>query len=297
MASEHEPPDPLGAAAIAGPGSAFRLLFDDAAETGLALPAAFRAIYPGSWDLPSRDRPYVYVNFVLSRDGRVSFDEPGHSSGAEISGCSIHDRWLMGLLRARADAILMGDNTLRIEPDHVWSAEYIFPDDADAFAGLRRAEGRAPLPLQVFLSLEGDVDVGAAAIFAQDSTHVVLATTARGAARARELPGTAARLDVLELGTDSVGIRALLDTLRDAYGVRTVLCEGGPRAYGSVLAAGCLDDEFLTLSPVVVGSAPGAPRPGLIEGVAFPARSHPVSRPISLHRAGDLLFLRSRYVF
>jgi len=181
VASEHEPPDPLGAAAIAGPGSAFRLLFDDAAETGLALPAAFRAIYPGSWDLPSRDRPYVYVNFVLSRDGRVSFDEPGHSSGAEISGCSIHDRWLMGLLRARADAILMGDNTLRIEPDHVWSAEYIFPDDADAFAGLRRAEGRAPLPLQVFLSLEGDVDVGAAAIFAQDSTHVVLATTARGA--------------------------------------------------------------------------------------------------------------------
>jgi len=63
------------------------------------------------------------------------------------------------------------------------------------------------------------------------------------------------------------------------------------------LAAGCLDDEFLTLSPVVVGSAPDAPRPGLIEGVTFPASSHPRSRPVTLHRAGDLLFLRSRYAF
>ena len=248
----------------------------------------------------SRDRgprAYVYSNFVLSRDGRVSFNEPGHMSGGDVSGFSDHDRWLMALLRARADAILMGDNTLRIEPDHIWTAEHISPEDAEAFAALRRTEKRAPVPLQVFLSLDGDVDVDAAAIFSREDAHVVLATTTRGAAQARGLPTTQARVDVVELGSDSVDVRALLDLLGESYGVSTVLCEGGPRAFGSVLAAGCLDDEFLTSSPVVVGSAPDVPRPGLVEGVAFPATSHPWSRPLTLHRAGDLLFLRSRYAF
>jgi riboflavin biosynthesis pyrimidine reductase len=271
---------------------------DESTDEGSGLADGFRRVYGSDWRLPQQGaRPYVYSNFVVSRDGRVSFNEPGHLSGGEVSGFSGHDRWLMALLRARADAILMGDNTLRIEPDHVWTAEYIFPDDAGAFAALRRAEKRTPAPLQVFLSLEGDVDVSETAIFAQDNHHVVLATTTRGAARARALPSTRARLDVVELGASAVDVRALLDLLHDSYGVATVLCEGGPRAYGSLLAAGCLDDEFLTLSPVVVGSAPDAPRPGLVEGVTFRATSHPWSRPLTVHRAGDLLFLRSRYAF
>jgi riboflavin biosynthesis pyrimidine reductase len=280
-----------------GPESGFVCLANESRDEGPGLPDGFGAVYGCDWRLPQGALPYVYSNFVLSRDGRVSFNEPGHLSGVDVSGFSVHDTWLMGLLRARADAILMGDNTLRIEPEHVWTAEYIFPADADAFAALRRVEGRAPMPLQVFLSLEGDVDVDAAAIFSRDDAHVVLATTTRGAARARALPATRARVDVLDLGAEAADVRALLDLLHETYGVATVLCEGGPRAYGSLLAAGCLDDEFLTLSPVVVGSAPDAPRPGLVEGVAFPATSHPLSRPLSLHRAGDLLFLRSRYSF
>jgi riboflavin biosynthesis pyrimidine reductase len=284
--------------APAGPGAPFELLFDGAVDPGPDLPASFRDVYPGSWRLPPpAPRPYVYVNFVLSRDGRVSFNEPGHMSGVDVAGFDGHDRWLMGLLRARADAILMGDNTLRIEPDHVWTAEFIHPGDAAAFTSLRAAEGRAPRPLQVFLSLEGDVDVEAARIFSVEGAHVVLATTRRGAARARTAPRTAARVDILELGVETVDVRALLSTLRSDYGVESVLCEGGPRAYASLLAAGCVDDEFLTLSPVVVGSSPELPRPGLVESVGFPATASPRSRPLSLHRAGDMLFLRSRLAF
>ncbi len=104
------------------------------------------------------------------------------------------------------------------------------------------------MPLQAFLSLEGDVDADAAAIFSCSDAHVVLATTSRGASRAGALGSTVARVDVLDLGAETVDIRTLLNQLRDLYDVRTVLCEGGPRAYGSLVAAGCVDDEFLTLS-------------------------------------------------
>lgn len=278
--------------------SPFTLLFDEAADEGTGLPSAVRETYGSDWQLPGTgERPYVYVNFVLSRDGRVSFSEPGRMAGVEVSGFDAHDRWLMGLLRARADAILMGDNTLRVEPDHIWTAEFLCPEDAETFTSVRQTEGRAPMPLQVFLSLEGDVDVGAAAIFSSGQAHIVLATTVRGAERARTLPPTAARVDVVELGEGTVDVRALLAKLQGDYGVATVLCEGGPRAYGSLVASGCVDDEFLALSPVVIGSRPDRPRPGLIEGVCFTPESSPRSRPLSLRRAGDLLFLRSRYSF
>jgi len=281
-----------------GPGAPFECLFDASPDTGPGLTDRLARVYGAPWRLPApAARPYVYSNFVVSRDGRVSFNEPGHMSGVDVACFDAHDKWLMAMLRSRADAILMGDNTLRIEPDHVWTAEFLWPEDAEAFAEVRRAEGRAAAPLQVFLSLEGDVDVDAAAVFALPDAHVVLATTTRGAARARSLPATAARLDVLELGDESVDVRALLEALRADYGAATVLCEGGPRAYASLLATGCVDDEFLTLSPAVIGASPDRRRPSLVEGVAFPAGAHPLSRPLSLHRVGDMLYLRSRYAF
>ena len=92
----------------------FTLLFDETRPQP-SLPEAICAFYAGDWHIPDpKERPYIYSNFVISRDGRVSFNEPGHLGGGEVSGFNPHDRWLMALLRARADAIIMGDNTLRL---------------------------------------------------------------------------------------------------------------------------------------------------------------------------------------
>src|SRR5688572_8693419 len=87
---------------ITGPGSAFELLFDESGPGGRALPPELQQIYGGDWRVPDNET-YVYTNFAVSRDGRVSFDEPGHLSGGDVSGFNTHDRWLMALLRARAD--------------------------------------------------------------------------------------------------------------------------------------------------------------------------------------------------
>ncbi len=86
--------------------------------------------------------------------------------------------------------------------------------------------------------------------------------------------------------------------LRRDYHIRALLCEGGPRVYGSLLRGRQLDDEFLTLSPIIVGNRPpeaGRPRPSLVEGVAFAPGATPVQRLLGVRRAGDHLFLRSRF--
>jgi riboflavin biosynthesis pyrimidine reductase len=280
-----------------GPGSPFATLFDDDASAGLSLPEAFQAIYGGDWRLPtpSAGRPYVYVNFAVSRDGRISFDMPGHMGGGDISRHNRHDQWLMDLLRARADAVLVGAATLRVDTQHVWTTGQIFPPDAAAFMALRQAEGRSPAPLHVFLSGSGNLAPDVAA-FQRAGVRSVVATTAAGAERARKVLPRTGQVAILDLGAQQVDLAALLRALRDDYSVATLLCEGGGRVYGSLIQAGLVDDEFLTLCPIVVGSPPGGPpRPALVDGVAFAPGAAPRLRTISLRRSGDYLFMRSRY--
>lgn len=280
---------------IAGPGSVFQQLFDDSPPEGLSLPADFQRIYGGDWCIPDNDRIYTYVNFATSRDGRVSFDEPGHLSGGDVSGFNAHDRWLMGLLRARADAVLMGDNTFSVEPEHIWIAQYIFPADAAPFTALRIAEQRSTNPLLVFLSQAGDLPWHAA-VFDHPELSIIIATTHHGVQRVRARRPASAQIEILDLGEQSCDVAELVRVLSQQYGVRTLLCEGGPRVYGSMLAASQIDEEFVTLCPIMIGNRPdGRPRPSLIEGVPFAPGSAPHPRPLSLRRAGDHLFMRSTF--
>ena len=274
-------------------------LLDEDTGHGLRLPESFRQVYGGDWPLPAPEatRPYIYMNFVASRDGRVSFAEPGHLGGGDVSLFNAHDQWLMWLLRSRCDAVLSGDNTLRLDPLLLLTPDYIFPVDAAAFAALRAAEGRAAVPLHVLLSLEGDLPAEAT-VFGRPEIPLLIATTTRGVAAARAVLGDRANAIVRYFGADSVDPATLTAALRQEYGVCSLLCEGGPRTYGSLLGAGQVDDEFLILSPLIIGNHPagaGRPRPSLVEGIAFAPGQAPTQRLLNIRRAGDHLFLRSRY--
>src|SRR6266487_2854649 len=89
----------------------FEVLFDHGEDP--VAPDAAMGCY-GRLGFPSPPgRPWIYANFVQSLDGIVSLlgDE---ASGADISGLQ-EDRWLMDLLRAQADAVILGMGTLRTE--------------------------------------------------------------------------------------------------------------------------------------------------------------------------------------
>jgi len=278
-----------------GPGTPFTVLFDAVEEAGTSLPADYQRWYDGDWVIPPAvTRPYVYVNFVVSHDGRVSYGHPDYIHGGHVADGSVHDKWLMGLLRARADVVVMGDGTLRADPGHRRTPDYIYPDDAEAFAELRKEEGREPVAIEAFLSLTGELNPDAAVLRAPEA-RVVLATTTAGEAKARRVRAEG-QLDVHVLGEDSVDPLRLLSVLAEEYGAGSVLCEGGPYAYGSLLAAGAVDEAFISLSPLVVGSpGPGEHRPSLVEGVTFLPPNAPRLIPVSVRRADHLLFLRSRY--
>ena len=107
------------------------------------------------------DRPTIVSNFVSTIDGVVAFDTEGRTGGREISGASTPDRFLMGLLRATADAVLNGAGTVRSGAHHRWTPAYVYPPAAEAYAAWRRELGLAAAqPTTVIVSATGSIDPG-----------------------------------------------------------------------------------------------------------------------------------------
>src|ERR1700751_4423412 len=113
-----------------------RTLFatEPAEPSRAVLPEGLRARYDGEISFPpaSEERPYFIANFVSTLDGVVSFNLPGQSSGAQISGSNEEDRFIMGLLRASADGIGVAWGTLQAAgPQASWLPESVYPAAKD----------------------------------------------------------------------------------------------------------------------------------------------------------------------
>ena len=78
----------------------------------------------------------------------------------------------------------------------------------------------------------------------------------------------AAPVEVVPL--PDVSPAAVLADLR-RRGIRALLCEGGPRLNGALLACDAVDELFLTLAPLLAGNAV-APRIVEGDGLAAPIR-------------------------
>ena len=222
--------------------------------------------------------PVLYSNFVSSLDGVATLGATLHA-GSVISARNQADRFLMGILRACADAVLLGAGTLNATPGHRWTAQHIYPDEAPAFAELRRNLGRSPTPRLVLFTGTGDIDASHPAV--ADGATIV--TSARGAAALRgRLP---ASCDVLE-----ADVPGAVAQLRDR-GMNALLTEGGPHLMGALVRNGLLDEAFLTISPVLAGRD-GESRLGMIAGVELLPDTGVWTRSMSVRRHGDYLFLR-----
>ena len=265
-------------------------LLDRGEGAPLPLPPEIAARYGGALRFPER-MPHVFANFVSTIDGVVSFGVPGQDRARDVSRGEPSDRFVLALLRAAADAVIVGAGTLRKEPDSVWTAESAFPDAGDAFARLRSSSRRSAQPLTVLVSATGDVDLTLPAF--SRGGPVVIATTAPGAERIGRTPsGVAVR--ALAGGKD-VRMSDVVELAMEVGGGGRILTEGGPTILGRFLDERALDELFLTVAPRFAGRMRETPRVGLVEGAAFAASVAPGARLVSLKSSGDYLF--TRYAF
>ncbi len=212
-----------------------------------------------------------------------------------MSGFFGPDRFVMGLLRAMADAVVVGAGTVRASPTHEWTARRVNPASASMYADWRATMGLAgEQPVTIVATARGNLDPGHPGLSAAD-VPVVIATTAAGAERLSGLKMAAnVRLSVAAADEDGAVTAAGLVDLAAAAGAGLVLCEGGPHLIGDMVRAGLVDELFLTLAPQLAGRDARRPRLGLVEGVAFDVADAPWTRLVSVRRAADHLFLRYR---
>jgi riboflavin biosynthesis pyrimidine reductase len=258
----------------------FEVLFDHGEESAVSDPAFERYGRLG-FPAPPEDRPWIYSNFVQSLDGITSF-KGLHASGSDISQ-SPDDRWLMDLLRAHADAVLLGVNTLVEEKELGVAGNRgpVYRVEDPGLRAVRRKLGRGR-EINIFVTAAARLDLDEFAVFDGEPVDAMIITTKLGAARlALKKPHPLVKIIVLG-EQETVPLDEAMRVLRRDYGIRYLLCEGGPTLYGWLTRAGLVDEKFLTVSPVEVGQIiPREQQPSAAE-----AANPPKERPTGFRAPG-----------
>ncbi len=211
----------------------------------------------------------VITNTAISLDGRIATARYDHVAiGTPV------DRMYMSVLRARADAVLVGGQTFRN-----WPLPLV-PDPVaiTRLAALGFPDCDVPEPRERWLNvvLSRSLDLPRVGRFYSDPrVEPLFFSPAEGS-----MPGEVVRGPVTPAGVVAELARR---------GVQTLLIEAGGALIFEFLAAGLVDEMHVTLCPVVIG---GVGAPSLVDGEGFSAAT---MRRLALKHSfawGDELYLR-----
>lgn len=183
-------------------------------------------------------------------------------------------------LRATADAVITGATTVNAGP-------VTLGPGAARFRRRRLTNGLAEYNLRVIVSGSGTVNPEAE-IFQHRFSPIIILTTAQ--VSKAELKKLRAVADAVKLcGATEINFRLALRWLRQTWGVKRLLCEGGGGLNDALFRAGLVDELHLTICPIIFG---GCTAPTIAEGRGFPKLAGAARfQPGSLRRVGDELFV------
>jgi len=207
--------------------------------------------------------PTVEANFALTLDGKVST-----RTFAPTGFTSARDKRRLLEIRARGDALLVGRQTLVTD-----NMSMGLPGAQWQEARLRA--GRTAEPVRVIISARGALPRRAKVFRTPGAPIIVFTTKAMPAATLRWLDRVA-DVRIEPRGAARVDLPRALGILAADYGVRTVVCEGGPTLLRGLVEAGLLQRLFVTVAPLLFG---GADAPTLLG----PAATSLLPKSVPLH--------------
>jgi riboflavin-specific deaminase-like protein len=210
-------------------------------------------------------RPYIALNMVATADGRATL------AGRTAPMSAPADREVFHRLRTRADGVLVGAGTARVE-------RYRPLTKTPELQAARSDAGVRANAAAVVVS--GRLDVPADIPLLSDPASDVFVVTTSSA----ELEDVAANVTYLRMPLPDA-----LAQLREEHDIRSLLCEGGPILNASLFANALVDELFLTVAPVIAGVGEALT---IVEGAPLPGPA--LLELVSVHEAGGHLFLRYR---
>lgn len=252
-------------------------------------------------------RPYLYNSLVTSIDGKIAF--PDAPEGPFISSKNRYDHqgaqtdwWTLNVLRASADAIMFGANTLKAEKDstgHVYD-EHLVED--------RLYNGMTPIPINIIPSLTGMDIPYQHKEFTCGLIPIIIYTTFEGSIEAaKHLPSfkviDGRNKDVLITARENIilicGVNGRIDNdlgMRLLYkiGIRRLLIES-PTMTHILIKEKLMDELFVNVSGVYLGgqalSIGGGQK-------SFTTKDFPCTELMTLHmHSPHFLYTRYRLIY
>ncbi|HEX3392637.1 MAG TPA: dihydrofolate reductase family protein [Solirubrobacteraceae bacterium] len=223
----------------------------------------------------ARERPYVALNMISTADGRATLSGRSGEIGDEA------DKRLFHGLRTLVDGVMVGAGTVRAEGYHRLIRD-------PAARKRRRERGLAEEPLACIVSGRLALD-GRVPLLADPQARVAIVTTSQAS-----LPdGCRAQIEYVRCARDGqIDLVAAMRELRARFDITTLLCEGGPHLNAHLLAAGLVDELFLSLAPTLAGGDATSESLRIVSGVDL---TPPVAMELlSTHEHESHLFLRYR---
>jgi 5-amino-6-(5-phosphoribosylamino)uracil reductase len=203
----------------------------------------------------------VISNTAISLDGRIATgDERPPMLGSR------RDRQRMRQIRAQVDAVLVGGATFRR-----WPLPTLPADDA--------LENRDKPFWNIIVTRHADIRPGPAYLAETRARKLILTT------REHRKIDFETELEVYP-GSD-IDIHWLISCL-ERRGIERVLVEAGGDLIAQLLAAGVLDELYVTLCPLLIGGKTG---PSLVDGPGFLADKLPRLQLNKLEQLEDELYL------
>jgi riboflavin-specific deaminase-like protein len=184
-------------------------------------------------------RPFVTANFAITADGKISTRKLTKSDFSSKA-----DKRQLLEIRAGCDAVLVGARTLSTD-----SMTMGLP--AEDLQAARRKRGKPSHPLRVVFTSTGRISPEAR-VFTADIPNVPVVFSTRRMPT-RTVQALAGVCDLFLHLADEVNLAAALATLREDYGVRRVVCEGGGALLRALLEAGLVDELHATICPRIFG--------------------------------------------
>lgn len=184
---------------------------------------------------PDRDR-WVALMMVAAADGALTVGGVSGPLGGD------GDLAAFRVLRAAADVVMVGAGTARAEG---YGPVKVRP----SLQGRRRGRGLPDRPPLAIVTRSLDL-TGAEDVLDGDPAPWIVTCAAAPADALAALRDRGA--NVVVAGDDAVDLAAALDELA-AEGLGRVVVEGGPSLNHDLVAAGVVDELFLTIAPSLVG--------------------------------------------
>ena len=188
-----------------------------------------------------KSRPYVILSAAITLDGKLGVKNKRTKLSSKNDKIRVHE------LRSKVDAIIIGNNTVRLD---------------NPLLTVRHTQGKNPV--RIILDSSGTIKSNSKIIQTCNKIPTIIAVSEliseKNLQRLRKFS-----LEIIVCGKNSVDISKLLGTLLKK-GIKKILLEGGGAVNWSFIKRNLIDEAIITLTPYILG---GKDSVSLVEGIGF----------------------------